>query len=320
MNKLKYDITDIAENTLRGEASVEEIILLSNWIITDRHLNEWVVEEIASQPPVAKGADLDHICQNIVKGNHGKKISLKYFLLTIAALFAGFGIFLVLNIEHHEPEHSLSVRTVGGEKSRIALPDGSSVILNSKTFISYFYDKKSGVRNVKLNGEAWFDVKTDARHPFVVDCDNLKVECRGTEFNVTAYQDDETVTVVLKDGKVNAVSARENIEMRPGMLLNYDRTSGHVDTDMVTASDYCDWRNGEIHCDNITLEALFKRLSRTYGTAINIQTPSLRAERVYGMMLEGDLDHVLDIVCEACEMEYRKEKDNTVYVFKTHTE
>lgn len=39
MNKLKYDITDIAENTLRGEASVEEIILLSNWIITDRHLN-----------------------------------------------------------------------------------------------------------------------------------------------------------------------------------------------------------------------------------------------------------------------------------------
>ena len=67
MNKLKYDITDIAENTLRGEASVEEIILLSNWIITDRHLNEWVVEEIASQPPVAKGADLDHICQNIVK-------------------------------------------------------------------------------------------------------------------------------------------------------------------------------------------------------------------------------------------------------------
>ena len=40
------------------------------------------------------------------------------------------------------------------------------------------------------------------------------------------------------------------------MLLNYDRTSGHVDTNMVTASDYCDWRNGEIHCDNITLEAL----------------------------------------------------------------
>lgn len=320
MKQLKYDITNIVENSLRGDASPEEMMLLSNWIITDKRLNEWVVEEIASQHPVAKGADLDHICQNIMKENQGKKISLKYFLLTIAALFAGFGVFWVMNIEHHEPIHPLTVRTMASEKSRISLPDGSSVILNSKTQLSYLYDEEEGVRNVKLNGEAWFDVKTDPKHPFIVDCDNLKVECRGTEFNVTAYQDEETVTVVLKDGKINAVSARENVEMRPGMLLQYDRTSGHVNTDTVTASDYCNWKSGEIHCDNITLETLFKRLSRTYGATINIQTPSLRTERVYGMMLEGDLKQVLDIVCVACDMEYRIEKDNTVYVFKTHAE
>lgn len=320
MNQHKYNITNIVENSLRGEASPEEMMLLSNWVITDKHLNEWVVEEIASQQPVAKGADLDHICQNILKENHGRKVSLKHFLLTIAALFIGFGAFWIMNIEHHEPMHPLTVRTMEGEKSRVILPDGSSVMLNSKTILSYLYDEEKGLRNVKLNGEAWFDVKTNPKHPFIVDCDNLKVECRGTEFNVTAYQDDETITVVLKDGNIKAVSARDNVEMRPGMLLQYDRTSGHVNTDMVTASDYCDWKKGEIHCDNITLEALFKRLSRTYGVPIHIQTPSLRNERVYGMMLEGDLTQALDIVCEACGMEYRMEKDGSVYVFKTYIE
>ncbi len=316
MNLQNKDIIRISERFLSGEASQEDVMLLSNWVRTNPGLNDWVVDWIDGQSPVVDDADLESICQNIVTEKEGKKVGLKTFFLSIAAVIAGFVVLTVIGIERQEPVHPLVVRTMGGEKSRVTLPDGSSVILNALTQLSYLYDNETGDRTVKLYGEAWFDVKTDPEHPFMVDCDNLKVECRGTEFNVTAYPDDSTVTVVLKDGQVNAVSSRDNVKMNPGMLLTYDRTTGHVNTESVTASDYCDWKKGEIHCDNINLEELTKRLARTYGTSITVQSPSLRKERLYGMILEGNLEQVLEIVSEACEANYRKENDNTYYIYR----
>lgn len=318
MNQQKINIIDIAENSLQGEASPEENLLLTNWVLGDKKLNQWVVDEISSMSPIAEDVDLDPICQEIMSNKRKRKRVLLNLMGAAAAVVAGFVLCFVwmINSTPEDTNLPLSVRTMEGEKSRITLPDGSFVMLNSLTQLTYSYNKETGTRNVKLSGEAWFDVRSDEEHPFIVDCDNLQVECLGTEFNVVSYPDDETVTVVLKDGKINATSTRDKVEMRPGMLLTYDRTSGSVNTDMVTASDHCDWKKGEIYCNDITLDKLFKRLARTYGATINVATPALREERVYGMILEGDLRESIAIVCQACDAEYTIENGNNVTIYK----
>lgn len=318
MNQRKFDIREIAESSLRGEATSEEMALLTNWVISDRHLNEWVAEEMSSMSPDVKDVDLEPICRSITGGRGKWKTVLKHAVTAVAACAVGFGacFYAMKNFDHKDTAYPFTVRTLEGEKSRVTLPDGSYVTINSMSHLSYLYDEERGVRNVELRGEAWFDVKSDEEHPFIVDCDNLKVECLGTEFNVTSYPDDESVTVVLKDGRINAVSMRDRVELHPGMKLRYDRSTGSVDTEMVEASDYCNWKRGEIHCNNITVEELFRRMSRTYGVSINIETPGMRTEKVYGMMLEGDLRHGMDIVCKACNAQYRFENDSTLSVYK----
>lgn len=316
MKNQASDIPRLAKRVLEGNATQEEEFAFSNWVIHDPKFNEWVVEQVDDLPDKVNGFDVNTIYDKVKPRNAEHKVGIKTFLLTLAAMLTGFIAFFSIFHEVHPKEQPLMVRTMAGEKARITLPDGSSVILNSNTQLSYAYDSKEGLRNVNLVGEAWFKVKTDPSHPFVVDCDIMKVNCRGTEFNVTAYPDDETMTVVLKEGKISAMTARDDIQMKPNMMISLNRSSGEVESRMIKADDYCDWKAGKIHCDHITVDELAKRLTRTYGVNINIQSESLRQERLRGLIPPGRLENALDMICTTCAAGYSKDSSGNVTIFR----
>lgn len=74
-----------------------------------------------------------------------------------------------------------------GSRTEAILPDGTHVWLNSGTELSFMYDKRKGVREAVLDGEAYFEVMRDTLHPFVVETKELSVKVLGTKFNVKAY-------------------------------------------------------------------------------------------------------------------------------------
>ena len=85
----------------------------------------------------------------------------------------------------------------------LVLEDGTTVWLNAATtfkFPSHFTGKK---REVYLDGEAFFNVAKDKKHPFIVKSGKHKVKVLGTRFNVCAYTEDDHITTTLKSGKVN---------------------------------------------------------------------------------------------------------------------
>src|SRR5665648_614944 len=84
-----------------------------------------------------------------------------------------------------------------GSRTSLNLPDGSTVWLNGNSQIRYpaVFNKK---RNVELKGEAFFKVKSDKEHPFLVSVNDLSVRATGTEFNVLAYDDDPEISIMLK--------------------------------------------------------------------------------------------------------------------------
>jgi transmembrane sensor len=100
-----------------------------------------------------------------------------------------------------------------GKRVRSTLPDGSVVWLNSGSVITY-NNSKSGKREINLTGEAYFDVKHDTEHPFIVHAGKLNIVVLGTAFNVKAYQADAYIETTLLRGKVEILN-----DARPGSII-----------------------------------------------------------------------------------------------------
>ena len=82
------------------------------------------------------------------------------------------------------------------------MPDGSGVFLNKKTELAYSYDKKEKSHVVKLTGEAYFNIQHEDDKKFIIDAAGVFIRDIGTSFNVKAYPDDNTVEVVVEEGKI----------------------------------------------------------------------------------------------------------------------
>src|SRR5690606_14812611 len=127
-----------------------------------------------------------------------------------------------------------------GKKFQIQLSDGTMVHLNAGSSLRYPVDFLSeGPRQVFLSGEAYFDVAKNASNPFIVNVDDLEVRVLGTQFNVSAYIEDEYIDVVLVEGSVN-LNKKDRIEgdvveLFPGQKGSYKQNSDSITVNEVNA-------------------------------------------------------------------------------------
>ena len=89
-----------------------------------------------------------------------------------------------------------------GKRTKITLSDGTEVWLNSGTQLDFPTKFEGGVREIFVNGEIYIDVAYNEKTPFIVRTDGMDVLVYGTAFNISAYNDDISKTVVLVEGKV----------------------------------------------------------------------------------------------------------------------
>nr|WP_302179990.1 FecR family protein [Chryseosolibacter indicus] len=90
------------------------------------------------------------------------------------------------------------------------LPDGSNVFLNRETKLAYSFNKKENTHNVKLNGEAYFNIKHKNDEKFIIEVDGVFIKDIGTAFNVKAYPDSKTIEVVVEEGEVMFYSPKDS--------------------------------------------------------------------------------------------------------------
>ncbi|MCC8134092.1 MAG: FecR domain-containing protein [Tannerellaceae bacterium] len=103
--------------------------------------------------------------------------------------------------------------------------------------------QEKNIREVALQGEAYFEVSPDSVKPFIIKTDRLDVRVTGTSFNIQAYEEEETVDVVLVSGKVNVFlpdrEAEQELEMMPDTWLSYHKATAGVSVERVTGIDCC---------------------------------------------------------------------------------
>lgn len=171
----------------------------------------------------------------------------------------------VMNILHKVKMMELS--TPRGKDCKVTLPDGSQVWLNADSKISFPEQFIGKERNVRVEGEAFFQVTKDAKHPFVVTTDFFTTTVHGTTFNVNAYST-KTASVTLVTGSVAVKTAngKETI-MTPGQMTVCD-AQGNTHVSEVDTYPLIQWKDGFFYFNNERLVDIMMELGRWYNVSI----------------------------------------------------
>lgn len=194
-----------------------------------------------------------------------------------------------------------------GMKSKITLPDSSTVWLNSGSKLKYPVVFTSGKRNVYLSGEAFFKVNSDKSHPFVVSTNNLQVSATGTAFNIESYANDTITAVTLLEGKINVqVGEMKSEHIMPNHRLVYNSKNNKYDIAKTDAKHWCIWKDGILAFRNESLENVFKRIGRTYNVDIVVKDKSV-GRQLYRATFEGEsLDEILRLLKLSAPIKYKR--------------
>lgn len=157
--------------------------------------------------------------------------------------------------------------TARGETYQIHLPDGSDVWLNSASSLVFSSDLVSnGKRTVRLEGEAYFEVAKDKKHPFIVQSHGQEIEVVGTHFNVNAYRDEPVVATTLLEGAIDVSAGGTKRRIRPGeQALN---KAGRITVQQTDTENTIDWKNGDFALNNIEFKTAMRKIARWYDMEI----------------------------------------------------
>lgn len=199
------------------------------------------------------------------------------------------------------------ITTPMGATTRVTLPDGSEAWVNAGTTLVYKYNYGAGIREVQLNGEAYFDVKPDKEHPFIVKSNELDIKVLGTSFNVKSYMNEEAVKVALVTGSVHVQVNQVDKEamdftLSPDRMLTFNKESHNVEVSEFRAQDAMAWTKGRLIFENLPFPQIAKDLERKFNVRINIESKRLQKEIFSGSF---SADHSLDRILREVDMEKR---------------
>ncbi len=163
-----------------------------------------------------------------------------------------------------------TISTSNGEQFQVTLPDGTRVWLNAASSIRFPISfSKALKRKVELNGEAFFEVSKDKKHPFIVKTIAQEVEVLGTHFNISAYEDERATKTTLVEGSVNVTTTqgyKNSKVLKPGQQAVIADETLRINHS-VDLEDVLAWKNGYFKF-NESLENIMTKISRWYNVKV----------------------------------------------------
>lgn len=229
-----------------------------------------------------------------------------YFLNTFSKIAAAIvigiiaGFYISSNISLKSPVY-YSAHSPKGSMSEILLPDSSIIFLNADSKIRYSIDGEKGIREVFLNGEAWFDVHKNTQKAFVVHTPFYDVNVTGTQFNVKAYKTDNEVTTTLEEGSIflgstETCKLQEAITLIPGEQAIFDAETENLTIKAVNTNWFTSWKENKLVFVNMSLKELIILLERRYGVEIEVKNNQLLDLHFDGTIKNESIIEILEII------------------------
>ena len=234
-----------------------------------------------------------------------------------------------------------SVATKNGNRTKIVLPDGSQVWLNAGSNLDYNNSNfNKGLREVSLNGEAYFDVVKNAEKPFIIHTKKMDIKVLGTSFNVRSYSDEKfaeaalikgTIEVTLKDRdekiilkpneKISVSNEDLKTETKPEKAIlvksNPVRVPQIVVKEIKPNPTYniigeIAWTQNKLYFEDETLEDIGHLIERWFGKKVTIANESLKSVHYTGNFENETIEDVLSYLKLSKTFNFRIGNDNVV--------
>lgn len=267
-----------------NEASAEEVAQIEQWLEEDpARQSEFDSAHYLFNAMILHSDELSKMTtpgalEKTSRKSKVRRLVYRYAAAAAAVVIAGLsGVFVEREINYNKMTAQTNVLEVpAGQRMSVTLSDGTQVQLNGNTRIEYpvIFSRKQ--RNVKLSGEAFFEVKHDERHPFIVETFASKVEVLGTRFNVYADEASEYFSTALVDGKVKVTTNDETAEqvvLAPDEMVKF--VNNHLVVTKVDAENLISWTEGYVNLADTDFESLMRRFENVYGVKIVIERETM---------------------------------------------
>ena len=317
-NRIKQ-ILQTGKSESAGKSDKQNMFALFHQAENEYELKSSLLEEINnSKETNSTSVDFTNIFEKlwakIEKSKTQSKPKIRYlriFVRVAAAVVIGLfiGLYVASLYINHEPIY-YSAHSPRGSVSEMVLPDGSIIFLNSDSKIKYSIDGNKGIREVFLNGEAWFKVEKNKNKPFVVHTPFYDVNVTGTQFNVKAYDSDNIVATTLEKGEVIINSTKdfklaENIILEPGEQVVLNKNSRELTIKTVNTKWFTSWKDNKLIFVNTNMKEFIVILERKYGVDIEIKNKTILDLHVDCTINNESVMEILEILEKTLPVNYK---------------
>lgn len=225
-------------------------------------------------------------------------------VIQIAAMFVvtvGLG-FIISQYSFEEEVKMQTIYVPAGQHMQVALVDGTKVWINGNSTFSFPGKFSKGIRGVKLDGEAYFEVQKDKERQFIVTTPHQSgIRVLGTKFNVKAYQNNENVTTTLVEGRVNFefyndMHHKQSIAMKPGQKAVYNSSTNKVNIYTTSGEKELSWKEGKLIFDHSSLKDVLAMLSEKYDVEFIVDKNVSKGDSFSGTFVNMSLEQILNYI------------------------
>jgi transmembrane sensor len=304
-------IEALVQKYAEGTATNEEVQQLMDWY------HAASVEEVAW--PTAHAKEKDDVYHRMLQHLQNSLPVKRGYLYWLTPLRAAAVLVIILGaatlfyLWPASPLTYSSFTNSSGQIRHMQLPDGSMVWLNAATTLRYANAFKQK-RQLQLDGEAYFEVKHDPEHPFIVESGGLHIRVLGTRFNIRSYSDADRTIVSLLQGKVSISAAEKELAvLEPGSQMEWDRSFKKAITNPIDTTVVVAWKKGQLQFQGQPLLEIVQTLERWYGVRFQFANSGLAQCRYY-MSFDNttSLRDLLALLTEITRMDFVVDKHSIV--------
>jgi transmembrane sensor len=200
-----------------------------------------------------------------------------------------------------------SFRSPVAQRTTIRLSDGTAVTLNSGSTLTYPKSFNKPNRLVKLSGQAFFEVKHDQAHPFIVNTGQVNTRVLGTSFTVASYNEEPLVSVALLRGSVKVTSTSvqpDSLLLVPGEKMVYNTMAGKMHKEPFNAVAETGWKDGITAFKEADFNTIAGTFYRNFGLKLTTAA-RIKKLRYTGSYNNQNPESIIRSICFSLNMQYK---------------
>ena len=207
----------------------------------------------------------------------------------------------------------LAFESPSGARSKVTLPDNSTVWLNADSKLVFNSDFGKKNRELELSGEGYFEVVHNDKSPFMVHAGPCDITVLGTRFNVASYENENIIRTGVAEGKVSMTNGTQTVTVTKGQVVSYSKNTASFTKKNTSVSSIAAWTENRMEYADITLREFADIISRKYNVAVIFQSEKCANEHLSISLRNNEtLEDVLEGISRVLPVSIVR-SNNTIY-------